>query len=218
MDERAGIIAVFAKPPRPGEVKTRLAATIGGNAAAALARAFFDDVWEGVGRLPGARRVLASTSPNLEDFGLGDAEVWLQGEGDLGARMEQIARRALEVAPWVLAVGADSPGLPLAALESAKAALLRSDAVLGPASDGGYYLLGLRRLEPGLLIELPWSTPATLSATAARLIERGLSVTTIEEWFDVDDAQGLARLRAELARGTLCAPRTAAALASLKLG
>lgn len=217
MHQAPGVIAVFAKPPRPGEVKTRLAATVGDSAAAELARAFFDDVWEGVGRLTNARRVLASTSPELERFGLAAAEVWLQGEGDLGERMERVARRALESAPWFIAVGSDSPGLPLAALEAASAALLRSDAVLGPASDGGYYLLGLRRLEPGLLANLPWSTSGTLAATRARLVERGFSVATTQEWFDVDDAEDLERLRAELARGTLRAPRTATALARLKL-
>lgn len=198
-------------------MKTRLAATVGDAAAAELARAFFDDVWEGVGRLTNARRVLASTSSELERFGLAAAEVWLQGEGDLGARMERVARRALESAPWFIAVGADSPGLPLAALEAASAALLRYDAVLGPASDGGYYLLGLRRLEPGLLAGLPWSTSETFAATAARLAERGLSVATTQEWFDVDGAEDLERLRAELARGAIRAPRTASALAKLKL-
>lgn len=212
MNQQSGIIAVFAKPPRAGEVKTRLGATVGPAAAAELARAFFGDVWEGVGRLSGARRVLASPSNELECFGLTEAELWLQGEGDLGERMERVAKRALESAPWFIAVGADSPGLPLAALEAAKEALLRYDAVLGPASDGGYYLLGLKRVERGLLAGLPWSTPQTCEATMARLVTRGLSVATTQHWFDVDDEKGLARLRTELAQGTLHAPRTAAVL------
>lgn len=199
-------------------MKTRLALTIGASAAAQLARAFFDDVWDGVARLGNARPVLASTTTDLDSFGLSSAELWLQGEGDLGERMERVARRALDLAPWLIAVGADSPGLPLAELEAAVAALVQSDAVLGPASDGGYYLLGLRRLEPGLLAGLPWSSPETFAATRARLVQRGFSVATTNPWFDVDDAEDLARLRVELARGTVRAPKTASTLAQLQLG
>jgi uncharacterized protein len=218
MGKSAGIIAVFAKPPRAGEVKTRLAASIGATAAAELARAFVGDVWDALVRVDGARRVLASTETGLEAFGLADAELWLQGDGDLGERIERVARRALEEAPWFIAVGADSPGLPLGAVESARAALLHSDAALGPADDGGYYLLALRRLVPGLLSGLPWSAEETFAATRSRLVQRGLSVAELDAWFDVDDAKDLARLTRLLRRGAISAPRTAATLATLELG
>ncbi len=212
-----GVIAVFAKPPRAGEVKTRLSVAIGPEAAAALARAFFADTWAAVGQVPHVRRVLASTAEALAPFGLSDAEVWLQGEGDLGARMERVAARALALAPWFIALGADSPGLPLSLVEAARAALVDHDAVLGPAEDGGYYLLGLRRLEPGLLSGLPWSTPATFEATKTRLASRGLSVAILPRWFDVDELPDLQRLQRALAQGDVTAPRTAEALASLQL-
>ncbi|MFO0601119.1 MAG: TIGR04282 family arsenosugar biosynthesis glycosyltransferase [Myxococcaceae bacterium] len=210
-----GVVAVFAKPPRPGEVKTRLGAVLGHEAATRLARAFFEDTWNGLQRVPDLHRVIASTTDEPAAFGAPTAEVWLQGEGDLGARIERIARRALAQAPWFIALGADSPGLPAARLEAARAALLRHDAVLGPAEDGGYYLLGLKRLSPGLFADLPWSTNTTFNATRHRLVERGYSVATIQTWFDVDEPSDLERLRTELASGTLQAPRTAAALAKL---
>lgn len=79
-----GIIAVFAKPPKSGEVKTRLAARIGPDAAATLARAFFGDTWQTLGAIQSVRKIIASTSDDLASFGLEDAELWLQGEGDLG--------------------------------------------------------------------------------------------------------------------------------------
>ena len=212
-----GIIAVFAKPPQPGWVKTRLAASIGSVAAAALARAFFEDTWASLGRLPHVRLVLAATVPQLGAYGLEAGELWGQGEGDLGARMERIAIRALSVAPWFLALGTDSPGLPSSFVEAARASLAHHDAVLGPAADGGYYLLGLRRVEPGLLEGLPWSASDTFWATAERLRGRGYSCATVEPWFDVDEVGDLSRLSAALAREPLSAPRTAAALAALGL-
>lgn len=217
MKESPGIIAVFAKPPRAGEVKTRLAAALGANVAALLARAFFSDTWAALGQVAGARRVLASTADELGAFGLREAELWLQGDGDLGARMERIAVRALAEAPWFIALGADSPGLPLAALDAARAAFVRHDAALGPADDGGYYLLGLRRVEPGLLAGLPWSAPNTLEATRERLAARGYSQATLQPWFDVDALADLDHLKRALDAGEVHAPRTAELLATLRL-
>jgi rSAM/selenodomain-associated transferase 1 len=217
MRESPGIIAVFAKPPRAGQVKTRLAGALDANTAALLARAFFADTWSALGQLVGARRVLASTSEELAPFGLREGELWLQGDGDLGARMERIASRALAEAPWFIALGADSPGLPLAAVEAAKAAFVHRDAALGPADDGGYYLLGLRRLEPGLLAGLPWSAPNTFEATRERLGARGYSTATLQPWFDVDTLADLQRLKRALDAGEVQAPRTAELLAKLRL-
>lgn len=216
-----GVVAVFAKPPRAGEVKTRLAAELGPGVAATMAKAFFHDTWRALKAFPRARLVLASTDEELSPYGLTEAELWLQGDGDLGARMERIATRALATAPWVLEVGSDCPGLPLAALEDAREALLRHDAVLGPAEDGGFYLLGFRKEAAGrvtgLLGGLPWSAPTTFAETRSRLLDRGLSVATTRRWSDVDDLEDLVRLTRALHAGTLAAPFTASALDSLRI-
>jgi len=217
MHKHDGFIAVFAKPPRPGEVKTRLASAVGPVAAAKLARAFFEDTWRTVGELAWARRVLASTTADVSLFGLEHVEVWLQGEGDLGARQARIMERGLASLPFVLAIGSDSPGLPRSVLEAARSALVQHDAVLGPAEDGGYYLLGLRRTEVGLLDGLPWSAPNTFDATKDRLASRGFSVATLQRWFDVDEAEDLTRLTRALEAGEVDAPSTAEALAALGL-
>jgi hypothetical protein len=218
MSAAPGVIAVFAKPPLAGLVKTRLAATIGSESAATLAQAFFADTWAALSRLSGARLVLAATVAERGAYGLDEGELWLQGEGDLGQRMERIAQRALSAAPWFLALGTDSPGLPAWIVEAAWASLTHHDAVLGPAVDGGFYLLGLRRVEPGLLSELPWSVPSTFAATAARLRARGYSFDTAASWFDVDEVGDLSRLTEAIAQRHLEAPCTVAALASLGLG
>jgi hypothetical protein len=132
--------------------------------------------------------------------------------------MERVLRRGLEEAPCVMALGGDSPGLPLTYLEAARAALATADAVFGPSEDGGFYLLALRRLPEGALAGLPWSQPETLAATEARLVSLGLRVARVESFFDIDMPTDLERLESELASGRLRAPATSEALAALRGG
>ncbi|GIW73143.1 MAG: hypothetical protein KatS3mg102_2685 [Planctomycetota bacterium] len=213
-------VVVFAKPPVPGQVKTRLVAALGPEGAAALARAFLLDAWGAVAACPWAEPYLASTGPLPAELvaQLGPGRILLQGEGDLGARLERVLGGLLaRGAPAALALGADSPGLPRRLLEQARAALGGgAGAVLGPAADGGFYLLGLGRCPPGLLAGLPWSNARTRAATARRLRAQGLVVVEIEPWFDVDRPADLVRLGAALQRGEIEAPATLRALARLQ--
>lgn len=208
-----GTICVFAKPPYAGSAKTRLEPAVGPDGAAALARAFLADTWATVHGLEWARPVLATTDYDPIALGVdAGATVWLQGDGDLGDRMERVLRHALVQGPWAIAVGADSPGMPSDLLVAARTALDEADAVIGPTPDGGYYLLGLRDCPRGLLAGLPWSSPDTLTATEARLQQRGLTVRRLPPFFDVDDADDLRRLRAFLDRAPDAAPATRAML------
>ena len=208
-------ICVFAKPPAGGEAKTRLAPAVGSAGASALARAFLEDTWAAVGTLGWARPVLATTDPNFGVDLVPSAETWLQGDGDLGQRLETILSRALESGPAAMAIGADSPGMPLRLIECARSALVRADAVLGPSEDGGFYLLALRRCPAGLLKGLPWSAPDTCASLRIRLESAGFAVAVLEPWFDVDRPEDLGRLQTLLDRGEVFAPATAAALALL---
>jgi len=99
--------------------------------------------------------------------------------------------------------------LPRRFLEAARAALETADAVIGPADDGGFYLLGVRDCPEGLLAGLPWSSAETFACTAERLRSRGLRLELLEPWFDVDRAEDLDRLRDALRSGEVEAPRTA---------
>lgn len=139
-----GYVCVFAKTPHAEPVKTRLAPVVGYSGAAALAEAFLQDTWSAVCSLPWAKAVIASTDHSIASAVSGNSEIWLQGEGDLGARLERILSHALKSSPFSIAIGADTPGLPLDLLEQARCALQMVDAVLGPSEDGGFYLLGLR--------------------------------------------------------------------------
>jgi rSAM/selenodomain-associated transferase 1 len=208
-------IVVFARAPIPGRTKTRLAASIGADAAAGLAAAFLADTWRMVGEVGGARRVLAAAGERaaLTRIVGQDAEVWPQGTGDLGARLGRILRRALAERPPVIALGADSPGLPVDRLHAAVRALARDPAVIGPADDGGFYLLGLRRCARDLFDGVPWGTDRAGAAMVERLVARGCRPAQLPGWFDVDRPDDLVRLRRGLEAGVLMAPFTAAALA-----
>lgn len=208
-------LLVFAKPPRAGLAKTRLAERLGSEGAAELARAFFEDTWARVAALGWARPVLVTTDPDAAEWReLGVRRTWRQSPGDLGERLTTAFRRALaDGAPAALAIGADSPGLPVEILEAARSALQDADAVLGPSTDGGFYLLGLKSCEENLLSNLPWSTGATFDRTRDRLVERGLRVAVLPTWFDVDLPEDLAPLGRRLDRGEISAPATARALA-----
>lgn len=215
----AGRILVFTKSPAPGVVKTRLAATLGAERAASLARAFLKDTWSLLQSAVNERAdrvIVLDGDPALID--LDGAEIWPQGGGDLGERLTSGFARALTLAksPWAIAVGTDSPGMPGALLVQAIEALDRTDSVIGPCADGGFYLLGLRRLPAGLLAGLPWSEPTTFAATLARLTQNGLQPAILDPWFDIDMPDDLDRLQDLLARGAVTAPETASALAGLR--
>lgn len=200
-------VCIFAKPPEPGRVKTRLAPALGEHGAADLARAFLADTCRAVRTLPWASPILATTGP-LDDALAGDLPQWPQGEGDLGARLERVLARALSEGPRAIAIGTDSPGMPTALLDAAHDALDSVDAAIGPTDDGGFYVLALRRCPPGLLAGLPWSQPDTFARTLERLRASGLSVRVLAPWFDVDHPEDLERLRTMLSIGAIVAPST----------
>jgi hypothetical protein len=216
-------ICVLAKAPEPGRVKSRLAKHIGDVAAARVAATLLADTWRWVSTRPNLSPALAlegdaSLLPPLEPA----PRIWRQGEGDLGARIEDALARGLGENPrGALAAGADAVAPPNGVLEEALRLLDEGAAVLGPTDDGGYYLVGLPApFDAGLLAGLPWSSPDTFEATRMRLRSRGLRVETVEPWFDVDRLEDLQRLAAALGGPgptSTRAPATAALLRALPL-
>jgi hypothetical protein len=202
------IVCIFAKPPIPGLVKTRLIPELGAERAAELAEAFLEDTVAMVRTLPWAECIIAATKIFERSY-FKPEEVWLQSEGDLGDRLEKILRLALKRKPLVLAIGADSPGLPASYLENARQALATADAVLGPSADGGFYLIGLKDCPVGVLEAIQWSHSTTLAATMHKLEQFGMKTVLINPWFDIDSHEDLERLRRQLANDPAAAPRTA---------
>ena len=186
-------LVVLARAPEAGRVKTRLAREIGDAAAVQAYRELGTAVLGAAGRLGDCDLRVAYTPAHQE----GRMRAWLgpapdyepQLEGDLGARMlGAIAGRFAAGAGKVLLIGTDCPDLDPALLETAFARLDRADAVLGPAADGGYYLVGMKRPIAELFEGIPWSSPATLSATLARAAAAGVSVALLEQRRDIDTA------------------------------
>jgi rSAM/selenodomain-associated transferase 1 len=219
MSADRGAICVLVKAPSPGRVKTRLARTLGNAAAAALAEAFLEDTVSALVALD-VSVILAFDGEPPERYVRASVRVWNQGAGSLGDRVERVLARALESHRWAIALGADSPGLPPSRLADAMAALTREGgppAVIGPCTDGGFYLLGVRTVSPGALDDVRWSTSHALEDTRAALARAGQPPHQLEPWFDVDEEADLTRLEALLASGAVSAPATAALLAHGRL-
>lgn len=193
-------ILVFARAPRPGACKTRLIPALGAHGAARLHR-----------RLA-LRTLLAAVSAGAE------VELWCapgpqdaffqacrrelgvrlrrQPRGDLGQRMARALAGALrEGAPGAVLVGSDCPALSAADLVNALAALHRHDQVLTPSGDGGYVLIGARRLEPRALAGIRWSSGRELAQTRRRLARLGFSIAELPARRDLDTPGDYRRAR-----------------------
>ena len=144
-----------------------------------------------------------------------DLPRWPQGEGDLGQRMERALRRGLENADRAILLGADAPGLPVAHLQAALRNLDDADCVFGPALDGGYYLIGMRRCPEGCLADLPWGTADSLQASLGRFFSLGFSPTVAPSFFNIDSRADLHTFSEGVAAGLWRAPHTEATLAAL---
>lgn len=190
-------LLIFIKEPVPGQVKTRLAAEIGPDAACHVYRRC-------------AERTLERLSALREDISLcvepADAtariQAWLgsawslrpQRGVTLGERLAEATDRAFaDGARQVVVVGSDSPWIDHELIEEAFSAMERADLVVGPAEDGGYYLLGLAKPAPGLFQAIPWSTSQVLNRTLAAARKSGLVNSLLPLRYDVDRLEDVRR-------------------------
>lgn len=184
-------IGVFAKHWAPGQVKTRLARDIGLEPAAALARAMLEVTLARVERADADRKVLLFSPRDREREFQTVARQWTlcpQSDGDLGQRMYTFFDDQFQAgASQVVVLGSDSPHLPPNAIQEVWQGLQHFDCVWGPAADGGYYALGLRRLHPEFFRQIPWSSSEVLSRSQAQAESLGFSQTQLTRLEDVDD-------------------------------
>jgi len=209
-------LAVFARAPRAGRAKTRLAPVLGDEGAAHLYSAFLRDTLRTCRRVTSVDlTVWAADDPDdplLVDL-IGPATPCRrQAEGDLGRRMGAALAAGIARSGACIVVGSDVPTLPASQIASAADALARADVVLGPAADGGYYLVGARAEVPRIFDGVRWSTRHTLADTRAAARREGLRVVETSPWYDVDTPRDLSLLRAHLALVPAAAPATARAL------
>ena len=196
-------LLVFAKPPVPGTVKTRLAPVLGPAGCARLQRVLLDHTLDKAVSARLCPVELWCTDPAHPELracaARHGASVHAQQGNDLGARMEHALCDALRRAPLAVLVGTDCPAATADDLGAAFAALAGGrDAVLGPAEDGGYYLVGARRSHPHLFQAMPWGTSRILERTRTRLRELGWSWAELPLRWDVDRPEDLERLATEL--------------------
>jgi rSAM/selenodomain-associated transferase 1 len=181
-------VIVFLKTPRPGFVKTRLAVAIGPEAACAAYRQMAGAVLEQLAPLPHVE--LRYTPDDAE----AEISPWLksgwtarpQGGGDLGERMH---RACAEANGPAIIIGSDCPAIALADILDAATALKNHNVVVGPATDGGYWLIGLAAPCPALFVGIAWSTDDVLKVTLAKAEAAGLSVHQLRELADVDTVE-----------------------------
>ena len=206
-------VVVMAREPVPGTVKTRLRPLLPDDDIAALYEAFLRDRIDQVRSLHGAAPFIACTPPESRGFfaELAPAFCLLPQVGDgLSARLIHMIEQVLEAGhDGVIATDSDSPTLPANHLQEAVDRLAANDAdvVLGPSDDGGYYLIGLRRLYPELFDGMPWSTPRVYEETLRRATGLGLQAASLPPWYDVDTPVEFRRLQAEIDQLGVDAPR-----------
>ncbi|MBV9248136.1 MAG: TIGR04282 family arsenosugar biosynthesis glycosyltransferase [Acetobacteraceae bacterium] len=227
----------MAKAPKAGHSKTRLSSALSPEAAASLSAAFLRDATENIrlaSREASIAGFVAYAPAGQEELfadhvAAGTSLVLADGSPPMPPGVHRLGRSLLHAFQSLLSAGfgaacmvnSDSPNLPTSLLvEGARALLAPGErVVLGPAEDGGYYLLGLRTPHPHLFQNIPWSTPGVAEATRNRAQALGLELIELEPWYDVDDSASLQRLIQELSNGAASrsltpyrAPATAACL------
>ncbi len=219
-------LVIVAKAPVVGQVKTRLCPPLSAAAAAELFRCFLVDTIARACTVSDAQVCLAFTPANSEALFRALLPFPLRylpqrGNG-LGERLVNIFADLLHQGfSKVVIMDSDSPTLPTAYLQEAFTSLsdLRNDAVFGPCSDGGYYLVGARAVHHELFENITWSTSSVLIETLTQAQLHKLNLTLLPSWYDIDNGADLYKLVAELGQldGNAGVPRTRAFLTQLGL-
>ncbi|MCI0485319.1 MAG: TIGR04282 family arsenosugar biosynthesis glycosyltransferase [Blastocatellia bacterium] len=191
-------LIVFTRYPESGRTKTRLIPALGPGGAARLHREMAEHTFAVVKQFGKRHRVsvvayYTGGSKEMMKQWLGSAvTLRQQGDGDLGARISRAFREALRSGMnRVIIIGTDSPRLSVQILQKALDALTSNDVVIGPAKDGGYYLIGLRREIPELFKDIPWGTSHVLEITLEIAHRIGICPVLLETLEDVDRPEDL---------------------------
>lgn len=210
-------LGIFAKYWEPGKVKTRLAATLGHEVAAAVYLHFVEVLLARFGLIYDSREVAYAPPNRREEFAelaamigtqdgatVGDWQLNSQGDGDLGQRMHGFFERNLQPKmpamgrEKVVLIGSDSPTMPESYFGDTLTLLDDHEVVLGPSEDGGYYLVAAKGDVPPIFAGIDWSTDQVWPQTIARLESLRVRYATLPAWYDVDSEVDLRRMMREL--------------------
>ncbi|MBC5825959.1 MAG: TIGR04282 family arsenosugar biosynthesis glycosyltransferase [Candidatus Eremiobacteraeota bacterium] len=187
---------VVARRPEPGKVKTRLAAGIGPSAACRLYAAFLEDISTEFATAPYA--FAFAVAPSESNFGFFGNDTFPQVGKSFNDRLLNIFKKKASLFPkGILIMGSDSPQVPAAWIENGFAMLDKSDVVLGPSEDGGYWIIGLKHPHD-IFSGITMSTQYVYAQTCAKAQSLNLQVGRLPETFDIDTAEDLDRLRIHL--------------------
>ncbi len=188
---------VFARAPIPGKCKTRLIPALGEDGAARLHASLVDQTLVRIRTLDNVNITLWCTPSTEDAFLQACAQRYgialkAQSGHDLGSRMQHAFETTLRSTPWAIILGTDCPDLQTSDVQQAIDAMRSGvDAVAGPAFDGGYYLLGLRRTSASLFREMPWGTENVWEITRNRMEQLGWNYTTTSWQHDLDRPEDL---------------------------
>ncbi len=195
-----GKILVFTRAPIPGKTKTRLIPALGETGAARLHAELIHRTLEKCTALRDVETELWCTPEINHHFFASCADTYgvalhKQTGNDLGERMSNAFAESLTRSPWAILIGTDCPELTVDDLKKAVANLHNTtDAVLGPATDGGYVLIGLSRFEPGLFVDMPWGSDQIAELTRDRLRDLGMRWRELPPRNDIDQPEDLIHL------------------------
>jgi rSAM/selenodomain-associated transferase 1 len=195
-------LGIFAKTPVPGEVKTRLTPPLSAEDACRLYEAFLTDLFRRLARIKSTRVTVFHAGSSLDALTSLVPEKWglvPQKGGDLGQRLVSAFDSLLQEGGRAVIIGSDSPDLPIQYIRRAFQRLKHKDVVLGPATDGGYYLVGLRALAPAVFQGVSWGTETALAETVDNVRNAGLSLHVLPMWYDVDTEPSLRLLETMMA-------------------
>jgi hypothetical protein len=207
------VLAIMAKAPRPGAVKTRLTPGLPPQVVTAFYRCLLDDTLTLARSLGALEIAIMCPEADVDALALlagpGVRVVAQRGEGLAAGLTSVFAHFAKGSQRRIIAFNSDSPHLPSAILEDAFAALATHDIVVGPTYDGGYYLVGAKNSHPALFTDDGMGTGSALEQLLGRTRVLELSVSCLDPFYDIDVVEDLFRLAAELERAPDRAPRTA---------
>lgn len=193
-------LVLFTRYPEAGKTKTRLIPHLGAKQAATLQRRMTEHIVIHLQTLQSQSAAAieihfaGGTLPSMQQWLGTDLTYQPQTGGDLGQRLHHVFERGLQTFQRLVVIGADCPSITPEHLKTAFRRLQTHDVVVGPADDGGYYLIGLRRQCAELFQDMPWGTPQVFEQTVAIARRLQLSLATLETLSDIDRPQDLSAL------------------------
>jgi uncharacterized protein len=179
-------LIVMARPPEKGKVKTRLAADLGEEKTLVVYKALLEKLYSTLHELTSSVSIFWTHFPYPSEF-----NAWtnaIQSDGDLGKKMHSAFEHCGgQSSQSMVMIGTDCYDLDAERIRDAFEALKLTDVVIGPAMDGGYYLIGMKRLHSDLFQEMPWSTSHLLEITIARMRDKGLGFILLPTLRDIDE-------------------------------